>query len=221
MTLLTQKKIQTIFGTALLAIGLTYGGSVFASHSFEVGTASGGVPDNTHIRLDGMTLSPGTIFPLYDASPNYVAGHFLLKAPCIPVEDGEDTYKPTITVVAGHVDEDNTRTHMEKIPLYYINAVSNPGVSCIFHAHIPDPLNGGSPRVTDIDLVNLHGEDITFAPGDIVDINIQRVLGSIASESYPSTEGGVVILEDENGVYNPVFDLNDDDHTNDGFGHTG
>ena len=219
MTLLTQKKIQTIFGTTLLAIGLAYGGTVFASHSFEVGTALGGVPDNTHIRLDGMTLSPGTIFPLYDASPNYVAGHFLLKAPCIPIEDGEDTYKPTITVVAGHVDESNERTHMEKIPLYYINAVSNPGVSCIFHAHIPDPLNGGAPRVTDIDLVNLHGENIVFVPGDVVDINIQRVLGSIASESYDG--GPVVILDDENGVYNPVFDLNDDDHTNDGYGHTG
>jgi len=219
MTLLTQKRIQTLFGTALLAIGLTYGGTVFASHSFEVGTVSGGVPDNTHIRLDGMTLTPGTIFPLYDSSPNYIAGHFLLKAPCIPVDDGEDTYKPTITVVAGHVDEDNTRTHMEKIPLYYINAVSNPGVSCIFHAHIPDPLNGGSPRVTDIDLVNLHGEDITFAPGDVVDINIQRVLGSIASEKYD--DGSVVILDDENDVYNPVYDLNDEDHSNDGYGHTG
>jgi hypothetical protein len=220
MTLLTQKKIQTIFGTAILAIGLTYGGTIFASHSFEVGTASGGVPDNTHIRLDGMTLTSGTILPLYDSSPNYVAGHFLIKAPCIPVDD--DTYKPTITVVAGHVDEMNERTHLEKIPLYYINAVSNPTgspSSCVYHAHIPDPLNGGSPRVTDIDLVNLHGADITFASGDVVDINIQRVLGNIGSEKY--SDGPIADFDDEHGVYNPIYDLNDDEDDNDGEGHTG
>ena len=159
----------------------------------------------TILTLDWMAcLKPGDIFPLYDASPNYVSGHFLLKAPCEPVAKGDDTYRPTITVVAGHVDEFNERTHMEKIPLFYIAAV-------------PDPLNGGSPRVTDIDLINLSGKKISFSPGDIVDINIQRVLGSIASDPYE--DGPVVILDDENGKYNPVFDLNDDDH--DGIGHTG
>ncbi|NDB52340.1 MAG: hypothetical protein EB161_09415 [Nitrosopumilaceae archaeon] len=219
---LTQNKIHAIVGVTILSIGLAYGGNVFASHSFEIGTATGVVPDNTHVRLDGMTLATGDVFPLYDSSPNYVAGHFLLKAPCIPVTDGDDTYKPTVTVVAGHVDEMTDRTHMRKIPLYYINAVSNPPNSCIFHAHIPDPLNGGSPRVTDIDLINLSGSSIEFRAGDVVDINIQRTLGSIGTDKYDmATDGTPVIVSDEHGTYNPVYDLNDNDHTNDGYGHTG
>lgn len=214
---LTKKKVQTILGTVILAIAIAYGGTVFASHSFEAGVKGDTIPDTTHIRLDGMTLDDGAVFPLYDSSPNFVSGHFLLKAPCAPVTEGDDTYRPTVTVVAGHVDELNENTLMEKIPLFYINAVSNPPNSCIWHAHIPDPLNGGSPRVTDIDLVNLSGEPIEFSAGDVVDINIQQVLGDIGSNPY--TGGPAVILEDENRVFNPVFDLNDDDNTNDGLGH--
>lgn len=208
-----------IVGFAVLITALSFGGYAFASHSFEAGVKGDTVPDNTHIRLDGMTLAPGAIFPLYDSSPNFVAGHLLLKAPCAPVTDGDDTMKPTVTVVAGHVDELNANTHMEKIPLYYIAAVSDAPNSCVWHAHIPDPLNGGSPRVTDIDLINLSGAPITFSAGDVVDLNIQRVLGNIADAKY--TGGPIVIVDDVNGVYNPVLDLNDSDTENDGLGHTG
>ena len=208
-----------IVGFAVLITALSFGGYAFASHSFEAGVKGDTVPDNTHIRLDGMTLATGAIFPLYDSSPNFVAGHLLLKAPCAPVTDGDDTMKPTVTVVAGHVDELNANTHMEKVPLYYIAAVSDAPNSCIWHAHIPDPLNGGSPRVTDIDLINLSGAPITFSAGDVVDLNIQRVLGNIADAKY--TGGPIVIVDDVNGVYNPVFDLNDSDAENDGLGHTG
>ncbi len=208
-----------IVGLAVLITALSFGGYAFASHSFEAGVKGDTVPDNTHIRLDGMTLAPGAIFPLYDSSPNFVAGHLLLKAPCTPVTDGDDTMKPTITVVAGHVDELNANTHMEKVPLYYIAAVSDAPNSCVWHAHIPDPLNGGSPRVTDIDLINLSGAPITFSAGDVVDLNIQRVLGNIADAKY--TGGPIVIVDDVNGVSNPVLDLNDSDTENDGLGHTG
>jgi hypothetical protein len=45
------------------------------------------------------------------------------------------------------------------------------------------------------------------------------VLGSINDAPY--TGGPVVITSDVNGVYNPVFDLNDSDTANDGLGHTG
>ena len=218
MTFIKQKKIATIVGTAIFTIAMTFGGTVFASHSFETGAAAGVLPVNTHIRLDGMTLEPGSIFPLYDSSPNYIAGHFLLSAPCTPVTEGDDTMRPTITIVAGHVDEMNEATHMEKIPLFYIAAVSNAPNSCIWHTHIPDPVNGGSPRVADIDLINLSGEPITFTPGNVVDINIQQVLGTTQSNEY--TGGPTVILDDENSVYNPIYDLNDDDHENDGLGHS-
>jgi len=219
MTYLKQNKVPMIAGAALLTIALAFGGTVFASHSFETGVSAGSLPDNTHIRLDGMTLQPGSIFPVYDASPNFVAGHFLLKAPCAEVTPGDDTMRPTVTVVAGHVDEHNMATHMEKIPLFYIAAVSDAPNSCIWHAHIPDPLNGGSPRVTDIDLINLSGAPITFSAGDVVDVNIQQVLGSISSDKY--TGGPTVILNDANGNYNPIFDLNDIDASNDGLGHDG
>ena len=208
-----------IVGFAVLITALSFGGYAFGSHSFEAGVKGDTVPNNTHIRLDGMTLAPGAIFPLYDASPNFVSGHLLIKAPCAPVTDGDDTYRPTVTVIAGHVDEFNASTHMEKIPLFYIAAVSDAPNSCIWHAHIPDPLNGGSPRITDIDLINLSGAPITFNVGDVVDLNIQRVLGSINDAPY--TGGPIVITSDANGVYNPVFDLNDSDTANDGLGHTG
>jgi len=165
-----------------------------------------------------MTLPAGGVFPLYDSSPNYVSGHFLLTSPCEPVSEGDDTYQPLVTAIAGHIDEHASGTHMEPIPLFYINTVSSPtlagnGDQCVFHAHIPDPLNGGAPRVTDIDLVNLSGADIEFKPGHVVDINVQRVLGSIADDPYEN--GPVVTLE-----RNVIYDLNDDDETNDGLGHS-
>jgi len=213
MTFLTQNRISMIAGTALLTIALAFGGYSFASHSFEAGVATGTIPDNTHIRLDGMTLPTGGVFPLYDSSPNYVSGHFLLTSPCEPVSDGDDTYQPLISAIAGHIDEHAAGTHMEPIPLFYINTVSSAPDFCVFHAHIPDPLNGGSPRVTDIDLVNLSGADIEFKPGHIVDINVQRVLGSIADDPYE--DGPVADLS-----RNVIYDLNDDDTTNDGLGHS-
>ena len=170
MTFLKQNKISMIAGTALLTIALAFGGFSFASHSFEAGVAEGTIPDNTHIRLDGMILPAGGVFPLYDASPNYVSRHFLLTSPCEPVSEGDDTYQPLVTAIAGHIDEHASGTHMEPIPLFYINTVSSPTLAgnddqCVFHAHIPDPLNGGSPRVTDIDLVNLSGANIEFKSG--------------------------------------------------------
>jgi len=191
--------------TAIIGL-LAYNSSVFASHSFEAGVSGDTIPDNTHIRLDGLTLPPGGVLPVYDASPNFVAGHFLLRAPC------DDSHVPTITVVAGHIDESMHSTFVDKVPLYYIDHASGPD-SCVWHAHIPDPLNGGAPRVTDIDLVNMSGQQVSFNPGDAVDVNIQRVLGNIADAPYNEMQLPADLMHG-----NPVFDLNDDDHTNDGLG---
>jgi hypothetical protein len=199
-------KLLTI-AVGLAAIGgVVYGGTVFASHSFELGVAGTNLPQNTHIRLDGLTLPPGGVLPLYDASPNFVAGHFLMRAPC------DDDHVPTITVIAGHIDEHMDSTFVDKVPLYYIDHASTAG-SCVFHAHVPDPLNGGAPRVTDIDLINLSGEDVSFNPGDAVDINIQRTLGSISSSPYEEVQ-----VPGDLTHGNPVYDLNDDNPDNDGFG---
>ena len=141
---------------------------VFANHSFEAGVAGSNIPDNTHIKLDGVKLKSTAVLPLFDASPNFVSGHLLLRAPC------DSKHAPLVTVIAGHIDEHNDFTHVDKIPLFYIGAAST-AKSCVWHAHIPDPLNGGSPRVTDIDLINLSGRTLKFNEGDAVDFNDQRV----------------------------------------------
>jgi hypothetical protein len=195
-------------GITAVVVVVTYNSSVFASHSFEVGVSGGSIPDNTHIRLDGLTLPPGGVLPLYDASPNFVSGHFLLRAPC----EGENNNAPTITAIAGHIDESEHGTFVDKIPLYYVAHASGPD-RCVWHAHIPDPLNGGAPRVTDIDLINLSGQPISFNSGDAVDINIQRVLGNIADLPYEEMQ-----LPGNLTHGNPVFDLNDENPDNDGLG---
>lgn len=204
---LARLKLLVVAAGITAIVGLVaYNSSVFASHSFELGVSGNSVPDNTHIRLDGLTLPPGGVLPVYDASPNFVAGHFLMRAPC------DDGHVPMVTALAGHIDESEHGTFVDKMPLYYIAHASGPD-SCVWHAHIPDPLNGGAPRVTDIALVNLSGEQVSFNPGDIVDVNVQRVLGSIADAPYDEMQ-----LPSNITHGNPVFDLNDDDHTNDGLG---
>jgi hypothetical protein len=204
---LSSLKLLVVAAGVTAIVGLVaYNSSVFASHSFELGVSGNSVPDNTHIRLDGLTLPPGGVLPVYDASPNFVSGHFLMRAPC------DDDNVPTITVIAGHIDESAHGTFVDKMPLYYISHASGPD-SCVYHAHVPDPLNGGAPRVTDIALVNLSGETVSFNPGDIVDINVQRVLGSISDASYDEMQLPANITHG-----NPVFDLNDDNPDNDGSG---
>lgn len=191
------------------AIGIVvYGsGTVFASHSFEAGVSGNNIPDNTHVRLDGLSLPAGGVLPVYDASPNFIAGHLLLRSPCDPV-----TPVPDITVIAGHIDESANSTFVDKLPLYYIAHASGPN-SCVYHAHIPDPLNGGAARVTDIALVNYSNKTITFNGGDMIDVNVQRVLGSISYTPYttPQLPGNLT-------SGNSVFDLNDDNMDNDGLG---
>lgn len=196
-----------IIAAGLATIGAVYGGTVFASHSFEAGVSGSNIPDNTHVRLDGLILPPGGVLPLYDSSPNFVSGHLLLRAPC-----DQDTNAPYVTVIAGHIDESMQDTFVDKVPLYYISHASTAD-SCVYHAHMPDPLNGGAPKVTDVALINLSGQDVSFNPGDAADINVQRVLGSIADSPYEEMQ-----LPADLTHGNPIFDLNDDNPDNDGLG---
>jgi len=173
---------------------------VYASHSYEAGVQGDAIPDNTHIDLSQLTLPSGGVFPLYDSSPNFVSGHFLYRAPCDP-----DTKVPIVSVIAGHIDESANLTHVDFVPLYYVGHASPLEGICVYHAHIPDPLEGGSPRVTDIDLVNFSPENVTFNPGDAVDVNIQRTLGSIGN----FYAGDVLLPLELAGGNNPVLDLNE------------
>jgi hypothetical protein len=219
--MLPQKtKIFAILTATLMSIGSLslMPLNVYASHSFEAGVSGDNIPDNTHVNLNGITLPPGGVLPLYDASPNFVSGHFLYRAACDP-----DTKEPLVSAIAGHIDESAEMTHVDFVPLYFIAHASTLGIegtpdSCVYHAHIPDPLNGGSPRNTDVDLVNYSDEPVTFNAGDAVDMNVQRVLGSVG-KYY---EGNVILPGQIPQLFpglNPVFNLNDDDPNNDGMGH--
>lgn len=214
------KLFTVLMATTLLSLGsLSLPLDVFASHSFEAGVIGDNIPDNTHVNLNEITLEHLQVVPLYDASPNFVSGHFLLQGPC-----DERTHEPLVSVIAGHIDESTDNTYVDWMPLYYISHASfNPG-TCIYHAHIPDPLNGGSPRITDVDLVNFNEQPISFKPGDAVDINVQRSLGNIEdfyenNPDFPTRLPADLLEEFENGQNNPVFDLNDNNPDNDGLGH--
>ena len=80
------KKTQLL--TVVMATLLSLGSlslmplEIFASHSFEAGVSGDNIPDNTHVDLSGLTLPPLGVVPLYDASPNFISGHFLYRAPC-------------------------------------------------------------------------------------------------------------------------------------------
>jgi hypothetical protein len=202
--------------------------NVYASHSFEAGVSGDNIPDNTHVDLSGLALPLGGVMPLYDASPNFVAGHFLYKAPCDTTAEekinppASYTPEPLVTAIAGHFDESTEMTHVEAVPLYFIGHASPPTdtdlQSCVYHAHIPDPLNGGSPRNTDVDLLNC-GDEVIFNQGDAVDMNVQRTLGTI--ENFYEGNSLLPDCADPRFQTNPVFNLNDEDPNNDGLGHEG
>ena len=139
-TSLTRNLKLLVIAAGLAAIGGIYGGTVFASHSFELGTTGNTLPDNTHIRLDGLTLPPGGVLPLYDASPNFVAGHYLMRATCDP-----ETKVPLVTVIAGHIDESAEGTFVDKVPLYYIDHASTSD-SCLYYSYVTDALSCAPAR---------------------------------------------------------------------------
>jgi hypothetical protein len=212
--LLQKTKIFAVLVASLMSIGTLslMPLNIYASHSFEAGVSGDNIPDNTHVDLSDLELPSGGVMPIYDASPNFISGHFLYRAVCDP-----ETKQPFVTAIAGHIDESANLTHVEPIPLYYIDHASTAG-SCVYHAHIPDPLNGGSPRNTDVDLVNYSMESVTFNPGDAVDMNVQRSLGQIEDFYRNNVSLPLEIPANFPGL-NPIFDLNDNDPDNDGMGH--
>ncbi len=105
---------------------------VYASHSYEAGVQGDAIPDNTHIDLSQLTLPPGGVFPLYDASPNFISGHFLLRAPC----DDSTPPQPLVTAIAGHIDERANLTHVDKSPLFYIGHASQQAAVYIMHTYL-------------------------------------------------------------------------------------
>lgn len=208
-------KLAAVIASIVIASAFTT--YVLASHTFEAGVAGTNIPVQSHIRLDGLVLAKQGVMPLYDASPNFISAHLLLQLPC------DNQYRPLVTVIAGHIDESARSTFVDKVPLYFIRHASTAGGErglCVYHAHIPDPLNGGAPRVTDIALVNFGENAVRFPSGSMAAVTVHRILGSIATLPYTADEGAPRLPSDlAANPWNPVFDLNDDRHDNDGLGH--
>ena len=61
--------------------------------------------------------------------------------------------------------------------------------------------------------MNYSNQTISFHTGDMVDVNVHRVLGSIPDAPYETSQ-----LPSDLSGGNPVFDLNDDSTANDGLG---
>ena len=101
-----------------------------ASHAFEGGTAGGALPIATTVIISGEVMQSGDYMPLVDFSPNFVAGHLLLRIPC----DAEGI--PRVFPVAGHIDEMAHRTYTSQPQMNLIEHVSNKGKTCVYHSHV-------------------------------------------------------------------------------------
>jgi hypothetical protein len=173
---------------AVVSVGAYSFHTATASHSFESGSATGTLPVATTVILAGQVLQPGDYLPLVDFSPNFVAGHLLVRIPCN--SEGE----PLVLPIAGHVDELPERTFMEQAQLNYIAHVSAPGKTCVYHSHVPaadiDAVGfAGAPRITDIGLINLSGKNVVFRTGNAMSFTIHQVLGDINPPNHYGSDG--------------------------------
>lgn len=167
---------------AIISTSAALGGVSFhyatANHGFEGGAVAGSMPSATTVLLAGQVMRPGDYMPLVDFSPNYVAGHLLVRIPC------DSNGMPLVTPVAGHIDELASRTYVEPAQLNYIAHASNPGNTCVYHSHIPaadstDVGVPGAPRITDIGLLNQGQKNVVFRTGNAMSFTLLRVLGDI------------------------------------------
>jgi hypothetical protein len=169
--------LVAIVATVVAVSVLTYNFAI-ASHSFEQGASTGTLPQATTVVLAGQVIQPGDYFPIVDFSPNYVAGHLLVRIPC------DANANPLVMPIAGHVDEIPERTFMAQAQLNYIEHASNPGKSCVYHSHIPavditDVGNPGAPRITDIGLLNTGTKNVVFRTANVASFTILNVVGNI------------------------------------------
>jgi hypothetical protein len=176
------KKIDFRLLIAIISTSAALGGVSFhyanANHGFEGGVTTGTMPSATTVLLAGQVLRPGDYVPLVDFSPNYVAGHLLVRIPC------DSNAQPLVTPIAGHVDELASRTWVAPAQLNYIAHASSPGNTCVYHSHIPAAdITGvgepGAPRITDIGLLNQGKKNVVFRTGNAMSFTLLKVLGDI------------------------------------------
>ena len=207
----TNKIILTVVAIAAIGIGAYTINNANASHSFEQGAAGGTLPVATTVVLAGQVMQPGDYIPLADFSPNFVAGHLLVRIPC------DANAKPLVVPIAGHVDEIPDRTYMAQAQLNYISHVSAPGKTCVYHSHIPavdiDAIgHAGAPRVTDIGLINVGTQNVVFRTGNAMSFTIHNVLGDINPPNHYGPGSNLGAPYNAAGVKLPVGFVGTDSH---------
>jgi len=175
-----------------------------ASHGFETGVVGGTLPSAVTVSLAGQVMRPGDYFPLADYSPNYVAGHFLVRIPC------DNNAVPLVTPVAGHVDELAERTWVAPAQLNYIAHASKPGDTCVYHSHIPavDLVavgQQGAPRVTDIGLLNQGTKNVVFRTANAMSFTLIKVLGEINPPNHYGPGGFADGIPNSPYLVTPTF----------------
>ncbi|HXG73445.1 MAG TPA: hypothetical protein VNK44_01315 [Candidatus Nitrosotenuis sp.] len=175
-----------------------------ASHGFESGVSGSSLPNAVTVSLAGQVMRPGDYFPLVDYSPNYVAGHLLVRIPC------DNNAKPLVTPIAGHVDELPERTWMAPAQLNYIPHASKPGDTCVYHSHIPavdltEVGNPGAPRITDIGLLNQGKKNVVFRTANVMSFTVLNVLGDINPPNHYGPGGFAKDIPGSPYLITPTF----------------
>ena len=189
--------------TTITTIGAYTYNEAMASHAFEGGTAGGALPIATTVIISGEVMQSGDYMPLVDFSPNFVAGHLLLRIPC----DAQGI--PRVFPVAGHIDETAHRTYTSQPQMNLIEHVSNKGKTCVYHSHVPaidvsKVGNPGAPRITDVGLMNTCNSNIVFGTANVMSFTVLRTLGDINSNPY-GPEGGSPSPYNTEGPTMPKF----------------
>jgi len=198
------KKLETaaVYAVAMVVVatGAYAYNEVTANHAFEGGTVGGALPVATTVPLAGQVMAPGDYFPLVDFSPNYVAGHLLLRIPC-----SADSV-PLVYPAAGHIDEIASRTYVAQPQLNLIPHASDPGKTCVYHSHVPAAAisavgEPGPPRITDIGLINTCDDNVVFRTANAMSFTVLKTLGDINAGPY-GPDGSMPAPFDTEG---PVF----------------
>lgn len=116
------------------------------------GTAS--IPTEEWFRLNNITLLPGQFLDMVDTTPFFsLKGHAAMVIPCDARGD------PKVKLFEGILDGGlNT---LEPVSPQYLQHISSPGISCVYHFDIGATANNPD-GVTDFALVNITNSTLTF-----------------------------------------------------------
>jgi hypothetical protein len=215
MKTIDTKMLIAIVATAAALGSFTYHYAT-ASHGFESGISGSSLPTAVTVSLAGQVMRPGDYFPLADYSPNYVAGHLLVRIPC------DNNAVPLVTPVAGHVDELPERTWVAPAQLNYIPHASKPGDTCVYHSHIPavdltEVGNPGAPRITDIGLLNQGKKNVVFRTANAMSFTLLNVLGDINPPNHYGPGGFAKDMTGSIYLNTPTFPATNLDNPNPSF----